>query len=178
MSALQDFETFDTAGLSSNGFPSLANMAVYDLVKHTQTPPPHSSHPDFGHLTVLVFQAVLEVVFVALPGYIVARQGMFDAEAQKFAANLNVQLFTPCLSMSHIHLLEKTTMGMKLTCVPVFYKLSSQLRREDLPGLALIPLIFVVQTIVSYVCARAVSWFCGFKRRPRNFVVAMAVFTS
>lgn len=100
MSALQDFETFDTAGLSSNGFPSLTNMAVYDMVKHSQKLPPHSSHPDFGHLTVLVFQAVLEVVFVALPGYIVARQGMFDAEAQKFAANLNVQLFTPCLSTS------------------------------------------------------------------------------
>jgi hypothetical protein len=98
MSDLQDFETFDTAGLSSNGFPSLANMAVFDLVKHAQKLPPHSSHPDFGHLTILVFQAVLEVVFVALPGYIVARQGMFDADAQKFAANLNVQLFTPCLS--------------------------------------------------------------------------------
>lgn len=130
-------------------------MAVFDLVKHAQKLPPHSSHPDFGHLTVLVFQAVLEVVFVALPGFIVARQGMFDAEAQKFAANLNVQLFTPCL---------------------IFYKLSSQLRREDLPGLALIPVIFLVQTLVSYLCARGVSWFCGFKKRPRNFVVAMAVF--
>lgn len=59
--------------------------------------PPHSSHPDFGHLVLLVFEAVLEVVCVSLPGYIVARQGMFDADAQKFVANLNVQLFTPCL---------------------------------------------------------------------------------
>lgn len=55
-------------------------------------------HPSFGHLTLLVFEAVLEVVCVSLPGYIVARQGMFDAEAQKFLANLNVMLFTPCLS--------------------------------------------------------------------------------
>ena len=61
---------------------------------------PHSSHPDFGHLTLLVFEAVMEVVFVSLPGYIVARQGMFDAEAQKFVANLNVMVFTPCLSTS------------------------------------------------------------------------------
>jgi hypothetical protein len=51
-----------------------------------------------GHLTLLVFEAVLEVVCVSLPGYIVARQGMFDAESQKFVANLNVALFTPCLS--------------------------------------------------------------------------------
>jgi len=60
----------------------------------------HSQHPAFGHLVLLVFEAVLEVVCVSLPGYIVARQGMFDADAQKFVANLNVQLFTPCLGTS------------------------------------------------------------------------------
>ena len=57
-------------------------------------------HPNLAHLTLLVFEAVLEVVCVSLPGYIVARQGMFDSEAQKFLANLNVMLFTPCLSMA------------------------------------------------------------------------------
>lgn len=62
--------------------------------------PPHSSHPNFANLTLLVFEAVLEVVCVSLPGYIVARMGMFDAENQKFLANLNTQLFTPCLSTS------------------------------------------------------------------------------
>ena len=41
----------------------------------------------------------MEVVCVSLPGYILARQGMFDADKQKFVANLNVALFTPCLSM-------------------------------------------------------------------------------
>ena len=59
----------------------------------------HASHPDFFHLMLLVFEAVLEVVFVALPGYIVARMGMFDVEAQKLVANLNIYIFTPCLSM-------------------------------------------------------------------------------
>lgn len=63
-------------------------------------PPPHSSHPDFANLTLLVFEAVMEVVCVSLPGYIVARMGQFDADAQKFVANLNTQLFTPCLSKS------------------------------------------------------------------------------
>src|SRR3954463_16015875 len=61
---------------------------------------PHDSHPSIGHLIVLVFGAVLEVVCVSLPGYIIARLGHFDAEYQKFIANLNVMLFTPCLSMS------------------------------------------------------------------------------
>lgn len=59
----------------------------------------HASHPALGHLALLVFEAVLEVVCVSLPGYIIAQQGMFDADKQKFVANLNVALFTPCLSM-------------------------------------------------------------------------------
>jgi auxin efflux carrier family protein len=60
---------------------------------------PHESHPSLPHLVLLVFEAVLEVVCVSLPGYIVARMGEFDADKQKFLANLNVMLFTPCLSM-------------------------------------------------------------------------------
>ncbi|PLB33163.1 Auxin Efflux Carrier superfamily [Aspergillus candidus] len=99
--------------------------------------------------------AVLEVVCVSLPGYIVAKQGMFDAEAQKFVANLNVFLFTPCL---------------------IFTKLGSQLTAEKLTDLAIIPFIFVVQTCVSYFCAWAVSRCLRFKKRPANFVAAMAVF--
>lgn len=58
----------------------------------------HQSHPAIPRLILLVCEAILEVVVVSAPGYIVARQGMFDAEMQKFAANLNVMLFTPCLS--------------------------------------------------------------------------------
>jgi hypothetical protein len=58
----------------------------------------HASHPSFLHLSLLVFEAVLGVICVCLPGYIAARRGMFDADAQKLVANLNVMLFTPCLS--------------------------------------------------------------------------------
>ncbi len=58
----------------------------------------HDSHPSFDHLILLVFEAVMEVVCVSLPGYIIARLGHFDADKQKFLANLNVMLFTPCLS--------------------------------------------------------------------------------
>src|SRR4051812_27677612 len=82
------------------GSADIVNMApgVLQNALATTSTSGHTSHPDFGHLVLLVFEAVLEVVCVSLPGYIVARQGMFDAEAQKFVANLNVQLFTPCLS--------------------------------------------------------------------------------
>ncbi|KAF9885932.1 hypothetical protein FE257_012222 [Aspergillus nanangensis] len=115
----------------------------------------HPSHPAFFHLVLLVFEAVLEVVCVSLPGYIAARQGMFDAEAQKLVANLNVMLFTPCL---------------------IFTKLGSQLTAEKLTDLAIIPLIFIVQTFVSYMCAFIISRCFQLKKRAANFVTAMAVF--
>lgn len=58
----------------------------------------HDAHPSLDHLILLVFEAVMEVVCVSLPGYVIARLGHFDADKQKFLANLNVMLFTPCLS--------------------------------------------------------------------------------
>lgn len=62
---------------------------------------PHDAHPSLDHLVLLVFEAVMEVVCVSLPGYILAMMGHFDADKQKFLANLNVQLFTPCLSKNN-----------------------------------------------------------------------------
>jgi choline kinase len=61
---------------------------------------------------------------------------------------------------------------------PVFTKLASQLSADKLVELGVIPFIFVVQLIVSYVTAIAVSRMFGFKKRAKNFVVAMAVCTS
>lgn len=61
-------------------------------------PTADESHPSFDNLVLLVFGAVLEVVCVSLPGYVVARLGGMNADQQKFLANLNVTLFTPCLS--------------------------------------------------------------------------------
>ncbi|OJD10118.1 hypothetical protein AJ78_08738 [Emergomyces pasteurianus Ep9510] len=114
-----------------------------------------SDQPPLPRLVLLVFSAVLEVVCVSLPGYIVARMGMFDADAQKLVANLNVVLFTPCL---------------------VFTKLASQLTADKLTDLAIIPCIFAVQTLVSYLCASLISRLFRFKKRQSNFVVAMGVF--
>ncbi|KAJ5089264.1 hypothetical protein N7532_007948 [Penicillium argentinense] len=116
---------------------------------------PQPKHPSFFYLVLLVFEAVLEVICVSLPGYIAAQQGLFDADAQKLVANLNVTLFTPCL---------------------IFVKLGSQLTAEKLTDLAIIPVIFVVQTLVSYSCAWVVNRCFRFKKRKSNFVAAMAVF--
>ncbi|KAK0759767.1 hypothetical protein N5P37_007955 [Trichoderma harzianum] len=113
------------------------------------------SHPSLSHLCLLVFEAVLEVVCVSLPGYIVARLGHFDADKQKFLANLNVMLFTPCL---------------------IFTKLASQLNAEKLSDLAIIPAIFIVQTLVSWIVSILVAKGFRFNKRASNFVTAMGVF--
>ena len=57
----------------------------------------------------------------------------------------------------------------------VFNKLASQLNADKLADLAVIPFIFAVQTLVSWLVAITVSKVCGFKKRPRNFVIAMGV---
>lgn len=57
----------------------------------------------------------------------------------------------------------------------VFTKLASQLTAEKLAELAVIPVIFVVQTLISYIAALAVSRMFKFNKRASNFVVAMAV---
>jgi len=51
------------------------------------------------------------------------------------------------------------------------------LTAEKLGDLAVIPLIFVIQTLISYLAALLVAKLCGFKKRQSNFVVAMAVRT-
>lgn len=116
---------------------------------------PHDQHPNLANLTFLVFQAVLEVICVSLPGYILARKGLFSPEYQKFAANLNMWLFTPCL---------------------IFSKLAKQLNPNQLGDLAVIPVIFVIQTCVSYGVSICISKLFRLGKRPTNFVTAMSVF--
>ncbi|KAK6592655.1 membrane transporter [Botrytis cinerea] len=149
--------SFRLANLAANndvGVSSISTRSLTDVAFGTMAND-HSSHPALGHLILLVFEAVLEVVCVSLPGYIVARQGMFDADKQKFVANLNVALFTPCL---------------------IFTKLASQLTADKLVELAVIPVIFIVQTFVSYLVSIGVGKAFGLGKRPANFVTAMGVF--
>ncbi|KAH8162673.1 hypothetical protein CIB48_g5572 [Xylaria polymorpha] len=116
---------------------------------------PHDQHPSLAGLVILVFEAVLEVICVSLPGYILARKGLFKPEHQKFAANLNMWLFTPCL---------------------IFSKLAKQLNPNQLGDLAVIPIIFVIQTCISYGVSIFVSKLFRFEKRATNFVTAMSVF--
>lgn len=57
----------------------------------------------------------------------------------------------------------------------VFTKLASQLTAGKLLELAVIPVIFVVQTAVSYLVSIGVSGAFRLGKRPANFVTAMGV---
>ena len=73
---------------------------------------------------------------------------------------------------------QSTPMPRPLTIFIVFNKLASQLTADKLVDLAVIPVIFAMQLLVSWLSAISVSWAFGFKKRPRNFVVAMGVCRS
>lgn len=73
-----------------------------------------SPGPSILHLVLLVSEAVMEVVCVCLPGYIIARMGQFDAENQKFLANLNVNLFTPCLGASFFLIITRNYSTLRI----------------------------------------------------------------
>lgn len=97
----------DPTGPTSFRLASLAQNAYDYPMRVFQAH--EQAHMSLPHLCLLVFEAVLEVVCVSLPGYIIARLGHFDAEKQKFLANLNVMLFTPCLSMLWPPLMRRVT---------------------------------------------------------------------
>ncbi len=141
------------------------------MLKSTSVPADSSSHLDLSDLILLVSEAVMKVACLSLPGYILARRGMFDAEMQKAVASLTLMIFTPCLSTpsatSYSHSNELT--------LTVFVNLASQLTLDKLKDSAVIVFIFGCQTGVSYLCSIGTSKLFGFSERPRNFVVAMAV---
>lgn len=63
-----------------------------------------------------------------------------------------------------------------LTRPTVFTKLAKQLNADKLVELGVIPIIFIIQTLVSYIVATGVSRCFGFNKRASNFVTAMGVF--
>jgi hypothetical protein len=78
-----DFETF-----TSTNATMLSSMAD------------GPANPTFWQLVYFVLKAVLEVVAMSLPGYIITKMGLFTPEVQKQVAGANVMFFTPCLSKS------------------------------------------------------------------------------
>ncbi|KAG6829113.1 hypothetical protein H0H92_005655 [Tricholoma furcatifolium] len=108
-------------------------------------------------LLLTVFNSIFEVFLLCFAGYILAGQGILDKRAQKQINHLNVSLFTPCLLFSK-----------------VAFFLSPQKLRE----LWIMPIFFVVVTLVSMLVAYLFSSFLGLKKSQRNFAIAASMFMN
>ncbi|ORY92885.1 membrane transport protein-domain-containing protein [Leucosporidium creatinivorum] len=108
-------------------------------------------------LIAVVVESILEVFFLCLVGWILARKGIVDDKAKKILNKLNVSLFTPAL---------------------LFSKVAFSLTPEKLADLYIIPVGFVIISTFS----AAVAWGMGkvfrLKKSQRNFAIACTMFQN
>lgn len=116
---------------------------------------PLNPNLSFGAISLLTFEAVLQVVIICIGGFLAARSGLLNTSGQKVISALNVDLFTPCL---------------------VFTKLASSLSVSKLDDILIIPVLFVLSTVTSYGCSRLTSRLLGLNAPELDFVTAMGVF--
>ncbi|KAJ7650753.1 auxin efflux carrier [Roridomyces roridus] len=108
-------------------------------------------------LLTTVFTSILEVFLLCLAGYVLASRGILDKKTQKQLNRLNVSLFTPSL---------------------LFSKVAFFLSPEKLKELWIIPIFFVIVTVVSMAVAFLLGWIFRVKRSQRNFAMAAAMFMN
>lgn len=142
-----DEQAMDISGFQ-NGLLAAANAtAGGDL--------PTDNDLSYSHLSFLTLQAVTQTVLICLAGFIVAKAKILTPDVQKHISTLNVQLLTPAL---------------------IFTKLASSLSLSALIDIAIIPILFVITTGISFSCAKLMSRVMRFNLSESNFVTAMAVF--
>lgn len=111
----------------------------------------------FLPLLQTVFTSILEVFLLCCAGYILARRGILDKKTQKQLNRLNVSLFTPSL---------------------LFSKVAFFLSPAKLAELWIIPIFFVVVTLLSMAVSFLLGWLFKLHRSQRNFAVAAAMFMN
>jgi predicted permease len=110
-----------------------------------------------GPLLQTVFASILEVFLLCLAGYVLAGRGVLDKKTQKQINRLNVSLFTPAL---------------------LFSKVAFFLSPERLRELWIIPIFFVVVTVVSMSISLLLGWIFRLKKSQRSFAMAAAMFMN
>lgn len=143
---------------SSPAFMSASQLITSMIAANNNTNGPGNTDPgdlSYGYLSFLTLQAVAQTIIICLFGYFAARTKLLTPAVQKQVSALNVQIFTPCL---------------------IFSKLASSLSLSALVDIAIIPVLFVITTGISMMCARICSRILRFDRHESNFVTAMAVF--
>lgn len=109
----------------------------------------------FYRIAYLVFESVLQVVFISLSGYWAAASGMLPRGSQKSLSRLNVDLFTPCL---------------------IFSKLGKSLSLAKILELFVIPVFFLLTTGISYFSGKITAYFLQLDTDETNFVIGNSVF--
>ncbi|CAL9731719.1 hypothetical protein MOUN0_M03862 [Monosporozyma unispora] len=109
----------------------------------------------FGQIAYLVFQSVLQVVFISLAGFWSAHSGLLPKPSQKIISMLNVDLFTPCL---------------------IYSKMAKALSLAKILEISIIPLFFAVSTGISYFSGKLVSVIMGLDTDETNFVIGNSIF--
>ncbi|KAG9077747.1 hypothetical protein FS749_010329, partial [Ceratobasidium sp. UAMH 11750] len=107
--------------------------------------------PPIGLLLLTVFACILEVFILCFAGWVLARVGILDRRTQKQLNRLNVSLFTPSL---------------------LFNKVAFSLSPGKLRELWVIPIFFIVITVVSSLVAFLLGTVFRLKRSQRNFAIA------
>jgi predicted permease len=110
-----------------------------------------------GPLLQTVFTSILEVFLLCLAGYVLAGRGILDKTTQKQINRLNVSLFTPALLFSKV----------------AFFLTPARLRE-----LWIIPIFFVIVTVVSMSISFLLGWIFRLKKSQRNFAMAAAMFMN
>lgn len=98
--------------------------------------------------------SILEVVILSSVGYILARRGIIDKRTQTKINKLNVSFFTPAL---------------------LFSKVAFTLNPARLAELIIVPLGFVIVTVVSTLSALVLAWAARLSPAQRNFAIACAI---
>ncbi|CDO71081.1 hypothetical protein BN946_scf184844.g85 [Trametes cinnabarina] len=110
-----------------------------------------------GPLLKTTFESILEVFIICFAGYFLARKGILDRTTQKKLNRLNVSIFTPSLLFSKV----------------AFFLSPAKLRE-----LWVIPIVFIVTTLVSMLVAYVLSIILRLKRSQRAFAIAASMFMN
>ncbi|RPD54979.1 hypothetical protein L226DRAFT_535635 [Lentinus tigrinus ALCF2SS1-7] len=110
-----------------------------------------------GPLLKTTFESILEVFLICFAGYILARKGVLDRATQKKLNRLNVSIFTPSLLFSKV----------------AFFLSPAKLRE-----LWIIPIFFVLTTVVSAIVAYIFGSLMRLKKSQRSFAIASSMFMN
>lgn len=98
--------------------------------------------------------SILEVVILSFVGYLLARRGIIDRKTQTKINKINVSVFTPAL---------------------LFSKVAFTLNPRRLAELLIVPIGFVLVTLVSTLAAWLLAGVARLSKAQRNFALACAI---